>query len=157
MLRNTLTKSNIYRIEHEAGMFEGILWCRSTCYRKGPVYTEHQRQCCDVANSIALNKYLRFLNKLNQFIAARKWSCGKVMFYTCLSVILFTGGVSQHAMGRADTPSQTPPPPGRPPLGRYPPRKTPPRQTPPRWRLKRPVCILLECILVMDCNHRRLV
>ena len=39
---------------------------------KGPVYTEHQRQCCDVANSIALTKYLRFLNKLNQFIAARK-------------------------------------------------------------------------------------
>ena len=48
-----------------------------------------------------------------------------------LSVSLFTGGVSQHAMGRADTPSQTPPPtPGQTPARQTPPRKTPSRQTP---------------------------
>ena len=60
----------------------------------------------------------------------RKRSCGMVMFYTCLSVILFAGGsASVHAgkhplwtdtsLGRHPSPGQTPP------------RQTPPAQTPP--------------------------
>ena len=55
------------------------------------------------------------------------------------SVILFTGGVSQHALGQT------------PPLGIYPlPDRHPPgRHTPsPRRPLQRTVRILLKCILV---------
>ena len=77
---------------------------------------------------------------------ARKRSCGKVMFYTCLSVILFTGVcVSQHASGclplgpgrctlpwvdtfRTHLPGQIPPWADT-PLGRQSPRQTPPGQT----------------------------
>ena len=49
----------------------------------------------------------------------------EVMYYTCLSVILFRGarGVSQHAMGRGHTP------PGRPPWA------TPPADNPPVFGL----------------------
>ena len=47
-------------------------------------------------------------------VTVRKRRCGKVMFYTCLPVILFTGGVClpQCMLGThlpwADTPGQTP-------------------------------------------------
>ena len=47
--------------------------------------------------------------------------CGKVMFYTCLSVIQFTGGWVG-GCGRN--------PPGRHPLGRHLPRQNSPQQTP---------------------------
>ena len=42
-----------------------------TNHSVGPVYTECQRQCCDVAGSISLIKLLRFLNKLSQLL--QKW------------------------------------------------------------------------------------
>ena len=114
--------------------------------------------------------YLYFL------FTVRKRSCGKVMFYTCLSVILFTGGdLPQCKLGYtpfAPLGPETPPrtrgrhPPGpeadtplsRPsqqtPPSRYPsqadtPPQTPPGQTPPSRRLLlRTIRILLECILV---------
>ena len=64
-----------------------------------------------------------FLMKLHE--NKRNWT-EEVFLHLC--VILFTGEyVSQHAMWGCT-------PPGR--------------HSPPRWRLKRAVCILLECILV---------
>ena len=96
---------------------------------------------------------------------ARKRSFRRLCFYTCLSVILFTGwGVSAsvhagiHPLGQTP-PEQTPPgrhPPGRYPLGRHPlgrhphPGRHPPGQTapwemtPPRSRLPPPP---VQCIL----------
>ena len=59
-------------------------------------------------------------------VTVRKRGCGKVMFYTCLPVILFTGGglsASVHA-GIHTSPGLTPP-------DRHPYRQTPPGQTPP--------------------------
>ena len=65
--------------------------------------------------------------------------CGKVMFYTCLSVIQFTGRWVG-GCGRN--------PPGRHPLGRHLPRQNPPPANTPRRPLHRTVRIILECILV---------
>ena len=59
----------------------------------------------------------------------------KVMFYTCLSVILFTGGDRGKGGSGRHLPGQTPPrhtPPGHTPLRQIPPGQTPPRQTAPR-------------------------
>ena len=99
---------------------------------------------------------------------ARKRSLRRVCFYTCLSVILFTGG-GQY-LGRYPPGLGTPPrrtrytpwdqvhPPGRYPLGPGTPPPpgpgTPPLQVPPKQCMlgdtgnKRAVRILLECILV---------
>ena len=80
---------------------------------------------------------------LCSFLPTAKEVWGKVMFYTCLSVIQFTeGGVCPIACW--DTR----------PLGRHPLGQTPPRETPPSriiWDTvnKRVVRILLEFILVM--------
>ena len=54
---------------------------------------------------------------LNYIFTARKQSLGKVMFYTCVSVILFTGDVYPSMQWAG---------------GSTPHRKTPPKQTPPR-------------------------
>ena len=93
----------------------------------------------------------------------------RLRFYTCLSVILFTGGLPQCMLGYhspgADTPptpwDQVPPGPGTPrdqapPGTRHPPgpgtlqdQAPPQHQAPPgRWLLLQTVRILLECILV---------
>ena len=51
---------------------------------------------------------------------------------------------------RADTPEQTPPKSRHPPKNRHPPKTRPPKeQTPPHTVNERPVCIILECILVI--------
>ena len=116
-------------------------------------------------------------------VTGRNEVVAKVMFlHKC--VILFTGGVWADPPGtmqtlpqqgeppqdQADTPprdqADTPHPAGRiPPAGRTPPpgtRQTPPQDQadpPPGRRLQhtvneRPVCILLECILVFDVQFQ---
>ena len=52
-------------------------------------------------------------NMQDPLITVRKRSCGKVMFYTCLSVILFTGGVCLSACWDTHPQADTP-------LGRHP-------------------------------------
>ena len=83
-------------------------------------------------------------------VTAHKRSLRMLCFYTCLLVILFTGG---EYMGRYIPRAGTPP-------SRYTPwTGTPPwAGTPPREQCmlgdmgnKRTVCILLECILVLFC------
>ena len=109
-------------------------------------------------------------------ITSRNEVVAKVTFLH-LSAILFTGGVSasmhagipppwEQTPPRADTPQEQTPPEQTPPGSRHPPGSRPPRadtpweQTPPRadtppgsrlWHTvnERPVCILLECILVL--------
>ena len=40
---------------------------------QGPVYTERQRQCCNVTSDIALVELLRFLNKSSELL--QKMGC----------------------------------------------------------------------------------
>ena len=101
--------------------------------------------------------------------ATKLWP--RLYFYTCLSFILFTGGegVCLSACWDTTPPPGADPPWSRPPQSRHPPgadtpleqtpphrsRHPPPEQTPQLGsRLQhtvyeRPVCILLECILVI--------
>ena len=72
------------------------------------------------------NKY----SNLRHFYRPQTKFGTRLCFYTCLSVILFMGGVSQYEMGGINPLRQTPPPPIRRPL-------------------QRTVRILLECILVL--------
>ena len=60
-------------------------------------------------------------------------SCGtKLVIFSQLSVILFTGGgVSQHALGQTPPLGRHTPPRADNPLGRHPSRQTPHRYTPP--------------------------
>ena len=89
----------------------------------------------------------------------RKRSYGEVMFYSCLSVILFTGGCLPQCMLGYTPPSrhlpgQTPPrqtPLDRHPLGRHRSRADTPHADTPlpsRRPLQWTVPILLECFLV---------
>ena len=79
-------------------------------------------------------------------ITARKQSLRRLCFYTCLSVILFTGGgvCLSACWDKPPHPGTRPPPQSRHPL----------EQTPPEQCMlgdtgnKRAVHILLECILV---------
>ena len=79
-------------------------------------------------------------------------SCGKVMFSQA-SVILFTGGACIPACTGQTPPGQTPPPPC--PVHSW--IHTHPCQVHagihPRRPLQRTVRILLECILVRQCNY----
>ena len=87
-------------------------------------------------NAIKLKKWHVKERSHSAIFAASKRSLRRLIFYTCLSVILFRVGVP----GQVHPPEQvtpwagTPPgqvPPGRYPLGRYPPvRYTPSRYTP---------------------------
>ena len=123
---------------------------------------------------------MALLPVMNFFLfTARKRSLRRLCFYTCLSVILFTGGEvpgQVHPPGRYTPPwaGTHPPRAGTPPdrytpLGRYTPLAgTPPRQvhpladtpTPEQCMLgdtgnKRAVRILLECILVfINFTHK---
>ena len=106
----------------------------------------------------------RASNKELALITARKRNLRRLCFYTCLSVILFTGGSTWAGTPppRQAHPLAVHPPMGRyTPLGSYTPREaTPPgsytpRQVPPRsvcWDMvnMRAVRILLECILVSE-------
>ena len=75
---------------------------------------------------------------------ARKRSLQRLCFYTCMSVILFTGGcLPQYMLGY--TPQEQTPPRADTPRSRHP----PPAQCMLRdMGNKQAVCILLECILV---------
>ena len=100
--------------------------------------------------------YIRFLARIRYLpqtklregnvFTARKRSLRRLCFYTCLSVILFTGWI--HSPGRYT------PPPASAPLGRYTPPARYPQQVHPMcsacWDTvnKRAVRIPLECILV---------
>ena len=44
------------------------MYIKIVFYRRLMLYTERQRQCCDVASDIALNKLLRFLNKPSRLL-----------------------------------------------------------------------------------------
>ena len=106
------------------------------------------------------------LNILYKLLLPANEVWGKVMFFTCLSVILFTEkGVCTPACNGVCSPQSTPytHSPGRhTPLGRH----TPPRSTPhpflgrhpaPRWQLKWAVHILLECNLVVHISLSSLI
>ena len=129
--------------------------------------------------AIQVRNHVALLPVMNFFLfTARKRSLRRLCFYTCLSVILFTGG---------EVPGQVHPPGRYTPLGRYtPPRAgTPPDRYPPwagtlpwqahpqgrytPWQIhqppeqcmlgdtgnKRAVRILLECILVfINFTHK---
>ena len=104
----------------------------------------HQRT--NSTSSLYVLYLFRCLCNIDYYV--RNYCCGKVMFYTCLSVILFTGvytPLGRHPPGRHPS-GQTPPP------EQTPPEQTPPRQTPPLLRrpLQRTVRILLKCILVLN-------
>ena len=104
-----------------------------------------------------MGKY--FILIYSMFITARKRSLRRLYFYTCLSVILFTGGMSASvhdgihpSLLAADTPrKQTPPQVADTPSGS---RHPPEADTPPSQCMlgdtgnKRAVCILLEYIFV---------
>ena len=97
-----------------------------------------------------LNVYIYYLRLHIQMhtsywiVSACKRSLKRLCFYTCLSVILFTGGVSASVHV------------GIHPLGRHPWTDTPRKQTSPTQCMlgdtgnKQVVPILLECILVTD-------
>ena len=82
----------------------------------------------------------------NSFVTTRKQSLQRLCFYTCLSVILFTGGdVCLSACWDTHPPGQTPP------LDRHPRADTPPAQCMlGDTGNKRAVRILLKCILVFN-------
>ena len=75
----------------------------------------------------------------NAVITTRKQSLRRLCFYTCLSVILFTGGSASVHAGIADHPQEQ-----TAPGSRHPPAQCILGDT----ANTQAVCILLECILV---------
>ena len=91
-----------------------------------------------------------------EFFTVRKWNWGKVMFYTCLSVILFTEGcLPQCMLGYTHTslgriPQQTSPCADT-PLCRHPPVQTPPWADTP-WQTPPAQC-MLDMATTADSMH----
>ena len=111
---------------------------RKGCTLRGPVYSERERQCCDVASDTAPTKLLRFLNKpsesLQKWLATpidHKQECIPVGCVPSAAVAVSPGGgLPQCMLGY-----QPPPGPGI-PLGPGTPGYQAPPQTrhpPPRW------------------------
>ena len=61
------------------------------------------------------------VDRVKRFVTARKRSLRRLCFYTCLSVILFTGGSASVHAGIADPPGADTP------RSRHPTEQTPPR------------------------------
>ena len=100
----------------------------------------------DEASTTENNQYICFKytkhHVQERYFYRPQLSCGKVMFSQA-SAILFTEGISEHALGQT-LPQAEPHPRTDTPLGIHPPRQT----STPQWPLQRTVRILLECILV---------
>ena len=67
------------------------------------------------------------------FITARKRSLRRLCFYTCLSVILFTGGSTWAGTSPGQVHPKAGTPPGRYPLGTTPPGHYTPQASTPPW------------------------
>ena len=126
------------------------------------LWHKHANVCVKIVNLLFLC-YVFYLTSFKDFITARKRSLRRLCFYTCQSVILFTGrGVCLSACWDSKPPGADPPgadtPQEQTPLEQTPPGTDTPAQadTPPpaqcmlgdtanKWAVR----ILLECILVV--------